>query len=417
MGRTPWDRTTAAAISSRPHPSIPKREFEKRVRVSPQVAPRVETSVNSANVLEENSVSICVLSHDIFKIKIELRTTDSNSKSVLTEACLDTGAGCVLIREDAVPKGTRIVALQETPRLTTAKGETLSALGTCDLFVNILGETSEKTTEFIVVSQLVVPVLLGTPWISDYVVRIEPRIREVHIALQPDRDLRVPLLESSKPSLIRVASPCVLPPFTETLLSFQTDRSGVSLIRAPRHRHDITAQVKNGLIELPDPGSKFNCWVANFSSRPVALNSGQVVGVAEAQVVSHVFTVPAEVSNSNTSEEWEFIVRNQDTNLSRNELEKLLATLRPHASLWDGQFGRIGAVQHHIPATGPPVATQPYRIGSAERASIDAELQRMKEMDVIEPAEGRLASPAILISKPDGAVSFCVDYRRLNAVT
>ena len=136
----------------------------------------METSVNSANVLEEKSVSICVLSHDIFKIQVELRTTDSNPKSVLTEACLDTGAGCVLIREDAVPKGTRIVALQETPRLTTAKGETLSALGTCDLFVNILGETSEKTTEFIVVSQLVVPVLLGTPWISDYVVRIEPRI-------------------------------------------------------------------------------------------------------------------------------------------------------------------------------------------------------------------------------------------------
>ena len=237
-----------------------------------------------------------------------------------------------------MPKGTRIVALQETPRLTTAKGETLSALGTCDLFVNILGETSEKTTEFIVVSQLVVSVLSGTPWISDYVVRIEHRIREVHIALQPDRDLRVPLLESSKPSLIRVASPCVLPPFTETLLSVQTDRSGVSLIRAPRHRHDITAQVKNGLIELPDPGSKFNCWVANFSSRPVALNSGQVVGVAETQVVSHVFTVPAEVSNSNTSEEWESIVRIKATHLSSPAMEKLIAALRPHASLWPGRI-------------------------------------------------------------------------------
>jgi hypothetical protein len=81
-----------------------------------------------------------------------------------------------------VPKGTSIIELQETPRLTTAKGETLSVLGTCELFVKIAGETSSKTTGFIFVSQIVVTVLFGTPWISDNVIRIEPRIREVHIA-------------------------------------------------------------------------------------------------------------------------------------------------------------------------------------------------------------------------------------------
>jgi hypothetical protein len=119
--------------------SVPKVEVGKRVRVSPTVAPRVETSVNSANVIEDNSVPICVLSHDIFKIQVDLRTTESNPKSVLTEACLDTGFGCVLIREDAVPKGTSIIELQETPGLTSAKGETLSVLGTCEFFVKIAG--------------------------------------------------------------------------------------------------------------------------------------------------------------------------------------------------------------------------------------------------------------------------------------
>jgi Reverse transcriptase (RNA-dependent DNA polymerase) len=259
--------------------------------------------------------------------------------------------------------------------------------------------------------------LFGTPWISDYVIRIEPRIREVHIALQTDRDIYVPLLESSKPSLVRVASPCVLHPFTETLLSVHTDRSGVSRIRAPQHRHDVTAQLKNGLIELLSPGSKFDCWVANFSSRPVALKSGQVVWVADAQMVSHVLTVPAEQSNLNSSEECERIVRIQATHLSGLEMEKLLASLRPHASLWDGHLGNIDAVQHHIPTTGPPVETQPYSVGPAARASIDAELQRMKEMDVVEPAEGPWASPVVLIPKPDGSVRFCVDYRLLNALT
>jgi hypothetical protein len=148
MGRIPWDCTIAAAVSSRSQSSVPKFEVGKRVRVSPPVAPRFETSVYSANVMEETSVPICVLSHDIFKIQVEVQTTESNPKSVLTEACIDTGAGCVLIREDAVPKCTSIIELQETPRLATTKGETLSVLGTCDLFVNIAGETASKKTEF-----------------------------------------------------------------------------------------------------------------------------------------------------------------------------------------------------------------------------------------------------------------------------
>jgi hypothetical protein len=98
-------------------------------------------------------------------------------------------------------------------------------------------------------------------------------------------------------------------------------------------------------------------------------------------------------------------------------MEKLLETLRPHSSLWDGHLGHIDAVQHHIPTTGPPVAAQPYRVGPSARESIDAELQRMKDLDVIEPADGPWASTVVLIPKPDGYLFFCVDYRRLNAVT
>jgi Reverse transcriptase (RNA-dependent DNA polymerase) len=98
-------------------------------------------------------------------------------------------------------------------------------------------------------------------------------------------------------------------------------------------------------------------------------------------------------------------------------LEELLDTLRPHASLWDGHLGIVDAVANHIPTTGPPVSSQPYRVGPTSRELIDSELKRMQEIDVIEPASGPWASPVILIPKPDGSVRFCVDYIHLNAVT
>jgi hypothetical protein len=87
----------------------------------------------------------------------------------------------------------------------------------------------------------------------------------------------------------------------------------------------------------------------------VALRLGQVVGVAEAKIASHVFAVPAEASNSDKSDEWERITRSQVMHLSTTEIEKLLSNLLHHAALWDGHLEKFDAVQHHIPTTVPPV--------------------------------------------------------------
>ena len=73
---------------------------------------------------------------------------------------------------------------------------------------------------------------------------------------------------------------------------------------------------------------------------------------------------------------------------------------------------------HEIELTSTkPVRYRCYHTPYALRKVIDDEIEKMIQLDVIEPSKSSYAAPVVLVKKVDETFRFCCDYRGLNAVT
>eukprot|EP00644_Phytophthora_capsici_P019150 jgi/Phyca11/133060/e_gw1.310.9.1 len=80
--------------------------------------------------------------------------------------------------------------------------------------------------------------------------------------------------------------------------------------------------------------------------------------------------------------------------------------------------GRTHLLEFEIDTGGhPPIKQRPYRVSKAEGDVMEGEVQQYLDLGLIQPSSSPWASPVLMIRKPDGVFRFCIDYRRLNAVT
>ncbi len=70
-----------------------------------------------------------------------------------------------------------------------------------------------------------------------------------------------------------------------------------------------------------------------------------------------------------------------------------------------------------IKSTGPPICQPAYRTPLLKRRIIDECIDDMLNQGIIRPSISPWSSPITLVKKPDDSTRFCVDYRKLNAVT
>jgi len=204
----------------------------------------------------------------------------------------------------------------------------------------------------------------------------------------------------------------------------------------------------NAIVEF-SPDTPRSLYLTNIGDAPVHLTKGYVVGTATAyngplHVVADgggpgaVWTVGIDTP-SKTDEEAETSRRAEEgvdegqppphppdktypkpevhwegvPDALRGDVDDLLEEYR---TLWAGQLGKVDVTPHRIEVTSGarPRRAQPYRASHAPREVIAKDVQRQRDLGVIEPSSAEWAFPVVLVSKPDGTMRFCVDYRQLN---
>ncbi|XP_047475992.1 uncharacterized protein LOC125029857 [Penaeus chinensis] len=125
-----------------------------------------------------------------------------------------------------------------------------------------------------------------------------------------------------------------------------------------------------------------------------------------------VITVPSyvqeeDVSNVRVNEE-----------LSADQKRDVANVLSEFSAVFTDVPGRTDVIEHTVNLTSDrPVNTKPYPIPYALQQNIADEVDRMLELDVIEPSTSPYSNPLIAVKKKDGSDRVCLDSRKINKLT
>lgn len=132
------------------------------------------------------------------------------------------------------------------------------------------------------------------------------------------------------------------------------------------------------------------------------------------------------IPNLNTGE-WHFLSKDHITHSisAIQDIDTLTAEQRDELdNLVNKVFTEMGdkigcthLVEHVIQTNSPPIKQRYYPLSPAMQKIVNEELDFMIENDIVEPSTSPWSSPIVMVQKKDGKWRFCVNYKRLNAVS
>lgn len=176
--------------------------------------------------------------------------------------------------------------------------------------------------------------------------------------------------------------------------------------------------VENAVVNVPLACSKIPVILKNMTEHAISLHPKRVIADMAA---AHVLPLKPEVlSCSNHVSSGKLVFHLDDSPIPEEwkRISDQLNSLPEVFAIDELSYGHTTAVKHHIRLQDEtPFKERPRPIHPSDREAIRQHLRELLDAEIIRESESPFASPIVLVSKKNGQIRLCVDYRKLNMCT
>lgn len=222
----------------------------------------------------------------------------------------------------------------------------------------------------------------------------------------------------------RVGADFAIPPHSEAIISANVIFGHFSTAQPTTHWTTVPSEPVPGLRVARTLISNENPVVAvrvcNVSRKPIQLRKGQSVSILQDVKIASAVS-ETDPQKPDDAQQRRSLVDNVDPSVTEDvkaQLAQLLDEYQDIFSYSEYDLGSTDIVQHEINTGSNPPFKQALRPQPRARLpDIDRLLEDMQAQGVIEKCQSEWASNIVLVTKKDGSIRFCVDYRKLNSLT
>jgi len=412
-----------------------------------------DESTNSQGHITFIESPTCIVQCELYENNLLPFQVDSNEFT----AILDCGADVTVISYEfmkELQKLTKVEVMQKNIPGIKAVGEfVIQAYGTCVVPMVMQGMPFSITAK--VLKRLKPKMILGNDFITKYKGVIDISKRNVqwtvkNVPVRAVQSIQVePLQEVSIPVQIEGDLPVNL---VGELTSGYGEEDPVMGARVVGKVHEggMTAYRLCNMSEQPVLIQEGEC-VARFRS----LRSGDIESKVEPdtkeQGVNHLSDLKPE-NRLEKHTEWFMLdslrmiliaqrqahsvqliqsqlkpITDEDINLGGSYLtpdqkQQVIDLVKENRDVFAMDLSEIGCARGppcriHLKEGAGPVRCAPYKTSPIVQDKIDAELKVMLDNGIISYSDSEYASPIVAVTKPDGSLRICIDYRKLNEVS
>ena len=353
-----------------------------------------------------------------------------NGKSI-TFLC-DTGANVSILNRkmiELLPDSVKPKILPVGSKMVTVTGESKPFLGKATFDIKLGDRTFQQE---MLLSDIVEDGILGMDFMKTQ--KCDLIISKNCMRIKGE-DIPCYMKNSSNTSCCRVAliEDVELSPDTEVVITGKIldhiDRDQSCVVEGVDKFMQKTGLLVAKVLVEPKTG-RIPIRIANLTDKPIKIFKNTVTAMLESVEVDKNENVrSAEVDSSVKAEispllpeHLKDLYEKSCINLDKTQSQILKQFLIKHQNVFSKDSNDIGhstLVKHKIDTgNAKPVKKYPYRIPLAKRKVAEDEIKKMEKDGIIEKcSQSAWNAPIVMITKRDGSIRFCCDFRGLNECT